>query len=53
MIRVYLLVEGQTEEVFVKEILVPHYARTNIFLTPIIVSTRPWPPGWNGQLRQG
>lgn len=41
MIRVYLLVEGQTEEAFVKVMLVPHYARTNIFLTPIIVSTSP------------
>ena len=41
MIRVYLLVEGQTEEAFVNELFVPHYARINIFLTPIIVSTSP------------
>ncbi len=41
MIRVYLLVEGQTEEAFVKELLDPHYARMNIFLRPIIVSTSP------------
>lgn len=41
MRRVYLLVEGQTEETFVRELLVPHYARMRMFLTPIIVSTRP------------
>lgn len=41
MIRVYLLVEGQTEEAFVNELLVPYYARIGFFLTPIIVSTSP------------
>lgn len=41
MKRVYLLVEGQTEEAFVKELLEPHYARQQIYLTPIIVSTSP------------
>lgn len=40
MSRVYLLVEGQTEEAFVRELLQPHYARFGIFLTAIIVSTR-------------
>lgn len=40
MSRVYLLVEGQTEEAFVRELLQPHYARFDIFLTAIIVSTR-------------
>ncbi len=41
MSRIYLLVEGQTEEAFVSELLVPHYSNQGIFLTPIIVSTRP------------
>ena len=41
MSRVYLLVEGQTEETFVRELLEPHYARIGIYLTPIIVSTSP------------
>lgn len=41
MSRVYLLVEGQTEESFVRELLQPHYARIGLFLTPIIVSTSP------------
>lgn len=41
MNRVYLLVEGQTEEAFVNELLVPHCARTGLYLTPIIVSTSP------------
>jgi hypothetical protein len=41
MKRVYLLVEGQTEEAFVNELLVPHYARIELYLTAIIVSTSP------------
>jgi hypothetical protein len=41
MKRVYLLVEGQTEETFVRDLLTPHYARMGVFLTPIIVSTSP------------
>jgi hypothetical protein len=45
MTRIYLLVEGQTEEVFVRELLVPHYARLGLYLTPIIVSTS---PGYKG-----
>jgi hypothetical protein len=39
--RFYLLVEGQTEEAFVRELLGPHYARLEVFITPIILSTRP------------
>lgn len=45
MSRIYLLVEGQTEEAFVRELLVPHYARVGLYLTPIIVSTS---PGYKG-----
>ncbi len=45
MSRLYVLVEGQTEEAFVRELLVPHYARLGRFLTPIIVSTS---PGYKG-----
>lgn len=41
MSRLYLLVEGQTEEAFVNELLVPHYARKGLYLMPIIVSTSP------------
>lgn len=41
MTRVYLVVEGQTEEAFVRELLTPHYARIGIYLTPIITSTSP------------
>jgi len=41
MSRAYLLVEGQTEETFVRELLQPHYARIGLYLTPIIVSTSP------------
>lgn len=41
MKRLYLLVEGQTEETFVRELLTPHYARIDLFITPIIVNTSP------------
>ena len=41
MSRIYLLVEGQTQEAFVGELLTPHYARMGLYLTPIIVSTSP------------
>lgn len=41
MSRVYVLVEGQTEEAFVQNLLTPHYARIGLYLTPIIVSTSP------------
>jgi hypothetical protein len=39
MRRIYLLVEGQTEEAFVSELLTPHYAPIGLYLTPIVVST--------------
>jgi hypothetical protein len=41
MTRVYLLVEGQTEEAFVNELLVLQYARIGLHLIPIIVTTSP------------
>ena len=41
MTRLYLLVEGQTEETFVRELLVSHYARGGLYVTPIILSTSP------------
>lgn len=39
MRRVYLLVEGQTEEAFVNSLLVPHYSQLGTYVIPIIVST--------------
>lgn len=39
MTRLYLLVEGQTEETFVRELLEPYYARIGLYMTPIIVRT--------------
>lgn len=45
MSRVYLLVEGQTEEAFVNELLSPHFARVGLYLFPIIVRTS---PGYRG-----
>ncbi len=41
MIRLNLLVEGQTEETFVRDVLAPYYAAQGVFITPIIVSTSP------------
>lgn len=45
MTRIYILVEGQTEEAFLRELLVPHFAHKGYYLTPIIVSTS---PGYKG-----
>jgi hypothetical protein len=39
MIYVYIIVEGQSEEKFVKEILSPYFASKNIFLSPERVIT--------------
>ncbi|HUW45220.1 MAG TPA: DUF4276 family protein [Sulfuricella sp.] len=38
--RVNILVEGQTEETFVRELLVPHLTGFQVWLTPRIVETR-------------
>lgn len=40
MRRVYVLVEGQTEDTFVRDTLAPHLQPSEIFLTPILVETR-------------
>ncbi|GAA5522202.1 DUF4276 family protein [Aliifodinibius salicampi] len=40
MIRVHILVEGDTEESFVNRILAPHFARTNIVTTVNRVTTK-------------
>ena len=39
MTQVLVLVEGQTEETFVKRVLAPHLATRQIWITPIIVTT--------------
>jgi Domain of unknown function (DUF4276) len=38
--RAYVLVEGQTEETFVKRVLGPHLAAADVFLTPILAATK-------------
>jgi hypothetical protein len=38
MTRVYVLCEGQTEEMFVKEVLAPHFFNRGLFLNPILLS---------------
>ncbi len=51
MMRLYILVEGQTEEKFVKDLLVPHLrGRSDMIVTPIIVTTR---QEINGKKRRG
>lgn len=40
MTRLYLLVEGQTEERFVKDVLAPHLHARGIWTYPMIVETR-------------
>lgn len=39
MMRVYIIVEGQTEEAVVKDLLASHFSQLNIELYPIIVKT--------------
>lgn len=39
MIRVNVFVEGQTEETFVRELLVPYFAAQRIYLNPILART--------------
>jgi len=39
MSNVYLLVEGQTEEAFVKGLLAPHYRDMGLYMRPIIIET--------------
>ena len=41
MTRVHVFCEGQTEDVFVREVLGPHFQRLNIWLNPIIIRTGP------------
>ncbi|KQU80690.1 MULTISPECIES: DUF4276 family protein [unclassified Rhizobacter] len=41
MKRVHILVEGQTEETFVRELLVEHCARAGVYVTPILLRTSP------------
>lgn len=43
-IEIVAIVEGKTEEIFIKDILQPYLANKNIFITPIIVSK----PGQKG-----
>lgn len=41
MTRVHIFCEGQTEDVFVREVLGPHFQRLNVWLNPIIIRTGP------------
>ncbi len=41
MKRINILVEGQTEETFVRDVLVSHYSPSGIYLTPILAETSP------------
>ena len=38
--KVLILVEGYTEEQFIKTVLSPHFERKGIFLTPTIITTK-------------
>ncbi len=39
MTRVHIFCEGQTEDVFIREVLTPHFEPINIWLNPIILRT--------------
>jgi len=45
MTRIYLYVEGQSEERFVKQLLIPHCQEVGVHLAPVIVKTS---PGYKG-----
>lgn len=40
MKRVFVSVEGQTEETFVRDFLAPHLSTSDIFLQPVVLSTK-------------
>ena len=40
MKRVLILVEGQTEETFVRDLLEPHLSRRGVFPVPILAKTK-------------
>ena len=40
MVRVLVLVEGQTEERFVNDVLAPFFATKQVFLSPKILTTK-------------
>ena len=40
MKRILILVEGQTEETFVRDLLMPHLAQFGIYPTPVLVETK-------------
>jgi len=48
MVRVYVLVEGQTEETFVKSVLQPHFNGREIYLFPRLIGK----PGYRGGIRK-
>lgn len=41
MIRIHIFCEGQTEDTFVREVLVPYFSRQDIHINPIILRTGP------------
>ena len=40
MKRIFILVEGQTEETFVQEVLNDHFESRSLFLTPVLATTK-------------
>lgn len=40
MRRAHVLVEGQTEETFIRDVLGPHLVGLGIYLTPVLVATK-------------
>lgn len=50
--EVIVIVEGPTEQLFVKELLGPYLARKNVFLTPIILD-KPGSEGRGCKIRSG
>ena len=41
MTRIHVFCEGQTEDTFVREVLLPHFDRLGVWLNPIVMRTSP------------
>ena len=46
MVRVHIICEGQTEETFINEVLMPDFSRKGIYLYPALIG-RPGHKGGN------
>ena len=51
MVRVHIICEGQTEETFINEVLMPDFSRKGIYLYPALIGRPGGERGRGGRLR--